>query len=454
MKNYNLNISAPTDGRYSGLCEEINKIFSEHNLIKMRVKVEIEWFIFLSNQKSIESLPKFSESQTRKLRKIYQDFGSKESSSVKKIEDTTKHDVKAVEYFIKNKIKNNNLLNKYKEHIHICCTSEDINNIAYSLMIKEGRDLLIYQANILQRTMKSMGKKYKNIAMLSHTHGQPASPTTMGKEFINFYRRLDAQIDDLSNIEIKGKFNGATGNYSAHSVTYPKVNWPNTMRKFVNSLKLEFNSHTTQIEPHDYIADLCDKINHINSILIGFSQDVWAYISKNYFTQKNIKGEIGSSTMPHKINPINFENAEGNLGISNALLNHLATKLPVSRMQRDLSDSTVLRNQGVALGHSLLGIKNILNGLKRIQVDKIQMNIELDSHWEILAEAIQTVLRKNGKDDAYEKLKELTRGHSINQKTLRIFIESLDISKRDKKTLLSLTPHNYYGLATKLSRLK
>ena len=285
MKNYNLNISAPTDGRYSGLCEEINKIFSEHNLIKMQVKVEIEWFIFYLIKKALNL---YQSSQNLRLGSsgAYIKISVQKTQLVLKIEDTTKHDVKAVEYFIKNKIKNNKLVNKYKEHIHICCTSEDINNIAYSLMIKEGRDLLIYQANILQRTMKSMGKKYKNIAMLSHTHGQPASPTTMGKEFINFNRRLDAQIDDLSNIEINGKFNGATGNYSAHSVTYPRVNWPKTMRKFVNSLKLEFNNHTTQIEPHDYIADLCHKINHINSILIGFSQDIWAYISKNYFTQK------------------------------------------------------------------------------------------------------------------------------------------------------------------------
>ena len=454
MKNYNLNISAPTDGRYSGLCEEINKIFSEHNLIKMRVKAEIEWFIFLSNQKSIESLPKFSESQTRKLRNIYQDFGSKESSSVKKIEDTTKHDVKAVEYFIKNKIKNNNLLNKYKEHIHICCTSEDINNIAYSLMIKEGRDLLIYQANILQRAIKSMAKKYKNIAMLSHTHGQPASPTTMGKEFINFYRRLDAQIHDLSNIEIKGKFNGATGNYSAHSVTYPKVNWPNTMRKFVNSLKLEFNSHTTQIEPHDYIADLCHKINHINSILIGFSQDIWAYISKNYFTQKNIKGEIGSSTMPHKINPINFENAEGNLGMSNAISNYFSNKLVISRLQRDLSDSTVLRNIGLVYAYSIVAYKNIILGLSKLDINKQKINDDLDECWEILAEPIQMVARKYHISNSYEYLKKYTRGKKVDKGVIEKIITNLHIPENEKSRLLELTPRKYIGYANKLCDVK
>ena len=420
----------------------------------MRVKVEIEWVIFLSNQKSIESLPKFSESQTSKLRRIYQAFGSKDSTSVKKIEDTTKHDVKAVEYFIKNKIKNNKLVNKYKEHIHICCTSEDINNIAYSLMIKEGRDLLIYQANILQRTMKSMGIKYKNIAMLSHTHGQPASPTTMGKEFINFNRRLDAQIDDLSNIEINGKFNGATGNYSAHSVTYPRVNWPKTMRKFVNSLKLEFNNHTTQIEPHDYIADLCHKINHINSILIGFSQDIWAYISKNYFTQKNIKSEIGSSTMPHKINPINFENAEGNLGMSNAISNYFSNKLVISRLQRDLSDSTVLRNIGLVYAYSIVAYKNISLGLSKLDINKQKINDDLDECWEILAEPIQMVARKYHISNSYEYLKKYTRGKKVDKGVIEKIITNLHIPENEKRRLLELNPRKYIGYANKLCDVK
>ena len=450
MKNYNLNISAPTDGRYSGLCEEINNIFSEHNLIKMRVKVEIEWLIFLANQKNIESLPKISESQTKKLRKIYQEFSLKDSLSVKKIEDTTKHDVKAVEYFIKNKIKNNKLVNRYSEHIHICCTSEDINNISYSLMIKEGRDLLINQANMLERTLKSMGKKYKNIAMLSHTHGQPASPTTMGKEFINFHKRLNTQINDLKNIQIKGKFNGATGNYSAHSIAYPKVNWPQSMKKFVNSLKLEFNSHTTQIEPHDYIADLCHKINHINSILIGFSQDIWTYISKNYFSQKNIKGEIGSSTMPHKINPINFENAEGNLGMSNAISQYFASKLVISRLQRDLSDSTVLRNIGLVYAYSIIAFKNILLGLNKLDLNKEKIANDLDECWEILAEPIQMVARKYQISNSYELLKKYTRGKKVDKMTIEKIIKSLDIPTSEKDRLLELTPRKYIGYARKL----
>ena len=450
MKNYNLNISAPTDGRYSGLCKEINNIFSEHNLIKMRVKVEIEWLIFLANQKNIESLPKISESQTKKLRKIYQEFSSKDSLSVKKIEDTTKHDVKAVEYFIKNKIKNNKLVNRYSEHIHICCTSEDINNISYSLMIKEGRDLLINQANMLERTLKSMGKKYKNIAMLSHTHGQPASPTTMGKEFINFHKRLNTQINDLKNIQIKGKFNGATGNYSAHSIAYPKVNWPQSMKRFVNSLKLEFNSHTTQIEPHDYIADLCHKINHINSILIGFSQDIWTYISKNYFSQKNIKGEIGSSTMPHKINPINFENAEGNLGMSNAISQYFASKLVISRLQRDLSDSTVLRNIGLVYAYSIIAFKNILLGLNKLDLNKEKIANDLDECWEILAEPIQMVARKYQISNSYELLKKYTRGKKVDKMTIEKIIKSLDIPTSEKDRLLELTPRKYIGYARKL----
>ena len=352
--------------------------------------------------------------------------------SIKKIEDTTKHDVKAVEYFIKNRIKNNRLVNKYNEHIHICCTSEDINNIAYSLMIKEGRDLLIKHAKMLERAIKSIGKKYKNIAMLSHTHGQPASPTTMGKEFINFYKRLSIQIDDLSNIKIKGKFNGATGNYSAHSITYPKVNWPKCMKRFVNSLKLEFNSHTTQIEPHDYIADLCHKINHINSILIGFSQDVWTYISKNYFSQKNIKGEIGSSTMPHKINPINFENAEGNLGMGNAISQYFANKLVISRLQRDLSDSTVLRNIGLVYAYSIVAYKNILLGLSKLDLNKSRIANDLDECWEILAEPIQMVARRYQISNSYELLKKFTRGKRVDKMIIEKIIYSLDIPEKEK----------------------
>ena len=450
MKNYNLDISAPTDGRYASLCEEINAIFSEHNLIKMRVKVEVEWFIFLSNHKNIKSLPELSVSNQKKLRDIYLSFNKKDSQKVKKIEETTKHDVKAVEYFLKDKIKYNKLLNKYREHIHICCTSEDINNISYAFMVLEGRDIIIKKIDKLQKILKSMGKKYKNVSMLSHTHGQPASPTTMGKEFINYQKRILNQLDDLKNIKIRGKFNGATGNYSSHHITYSNINWPITIKKFIKSLKLDFNSHTTQIEPHDYIADICYKQSHINSILIDFAQDIWSYISKNYFNQKNIAGEIGSSTMPHKINPINFENAEGNLGMSNALSQFFANKLTISRLQRDLSDSTVLRNIGLMFSYSMIAYKNILIGLNKLEINKSKINNDVDNSWEILAEPIQMVARKYQISNSYEYLKKFTRGKTVNKEIISKIINNLDIPLFEKKNLLALTPRKYIGFASKL----
>ena len=450
MKKYNLNIAAPTDGRYESLCEDINKIFSEHNLIKTRVKVEIEWFIFLSNHAGIKSLPKFSINQTKQLRDIYLNFSNKDSNRVKKIEEITNHDVKAVEYFIKEKIITNKKIHKYKEHIHICCTSEDINNISYALMIKDARIILSNQADLLQKKLKAMGKKYKSIAMLSHTHGQPASPSTMGKEFINFQKRLLIQIDNLKKIKIKGKFNGATGNYSAHSITYPNIDWPKSMKKYLSTLKLDLNNHTTQIEPHDYIAEICNCINHINSILLGFSQDIWTYISKNYFTQKNIAGEIGSSTMPHKINPINFENAEGNLGMSNALSHFFANKLTVSRLQRDLSDSTVLRNLGLTFAYSMIAYKNLLLGLNKLDINKNKINIDINNCWEILSEPIQMVARKYHISDSYEYLKKFTRGKKVDREIILKIINSLDIPQSEKDNLIKLTPKKYIGYAIKL----
>ena len=450
MKKYNLNIAAPTDGRYESLCIDINKIFSEHNLIKTRIKVEIEWFIFLSNHGGIKSLPKFSINQTKTLREIYLNFSNQDSNRVKKIEETTKHDVKAVEYFIKEKIKANKSIYKYKEHIHICCTSEDINNVSYALMIKDARNILSKQADLLQKKLKAMGKKFKKIPILSHTHGQPASPSTMGKEFINFQKRLLVQIDNLKKIKIKGKFNGATGNYSAHSITYPNIDWTKSMKKYLSTLKLDLNNHTTQIEPHDYIAEICNSINHINSILIGFSQDIWTYISKNYFTQMNIAGEIGSSTMPHKINPINFENAEGNLGMSNALNHFFANKLTVSRLQRDLSDSTVLRNLGLTFAYSTIAYKNLLLGLSKLDINKNRINIDIDNSWEVLAEPIQMIARKYHISNSYEYLKKFTRGKKVNKEIILKIINSLDIPKNEKNNLAKLTPRKYVGYATKL----
>ena len=441
---------SPLDGRYSSYVEELLPFFSEKALMRYRVMIEIEYLIALSKEKKFDGLPKFTKKQEASYRNIYLKFNSIAADKIKKIERQTNHDVKAVEYYIRSKV--NKSIHPW---VHFALTSEDVNNLSYTLMWKDALNkIYIPQLKSLLSELNLLSRKYRNSPMLSMTHGQAATPTTFGKEIKVFAKRIERQIVGINKHKLLGKFGGATGTWSTHTVVYPNINWILFAKNYIKSLNLDPNIVTTQIEPHDSIAESYHQLVRINSILTDLCRDFWYYISRGILIQKKIKGEVGSSAMPHKINPIQFENAEGNLGISNALLNHLATKLPVSRMQRDLSDSTVLRNQGVALGHSLLGIKNILNGLKRIQVDKIEMNIELDSHWEILAEAIQTVLRKNGKDDAYEKLKELTRGHSINQKTLRIFIESLDISKRDKKTLLSLTPHNYYGLATKLSRLK
>ena len=441
---------SPLDGRYSSYVEELLPFFSEKALMRYRVMIEIEYLIALSKEKKFDGLPKFTKKQEASYRNIYLKFNSISADKIKKIERQTNHDVKAVEYYIRSKV--NKSIHPW---VHFALTSEDVNNLSYTLMWKDALNkIYIPQLKSLLSELNLLSRKYSNSPMLSMTHGQAATPTTFGKEIKVFAKRIERQMVGINKHKLLGKFGGATGTWSTHTVVYPNINWILFAKNYIKSLNLDPNIVTTQIEPHDSIAESYHQLVRINSILTDLCRDFWYYISRGILIQKKIKGEIGSSAMPHKINPIQFENAEGNLGISNALLNHLATKLPVSRMQRDLSDSTVLRNQGVALGHSLLGIKNILNGLKRIQVDKIQMNIELDSHWEILAEAIQTILRKNGKDDAYEKLKELTRGHSINQKTLKIFIESLNISKRDKKTLLSLTPHNYYGLATKLSRLK
>jgi adenylosuccinate lyase len=317
-------------------------------------------------------------------------------------------------------------------------------------MIKDARNILSNQADLLQKKLKAMGKKFKKIPILSHTHGQPASPSTMGKEFINFQKRLLVQIDNLKKIKIKGKFNGATGNYSAHSITYPNIDWPKSMKKYLSTLKLDLNNHTTQIEPHDYIAEICNSINHINSILIGFSQDIWTYISKNYFTQMNIAGEIGSSTMPHKINPINFENAEGNLGMSNALNHFFANKLTVSRLQRDLSDSTVLRNLGLTFAYSTIAYKNLLLGLSKLDINKNRINTDIDNSWEVLAEPIQMVARKYHISNSYEYLKKFTRGKKVNKEIILKIINSLDIPENERKNLAKLTPRTYVGYATKL----
>ena len=441
---------SPLDGRYSSETEDLLPYFSERALIRYRIKVEIEYLIALSKEKILVDLPVFTKKQEATYRKIYSNFNASAAKEVKKVEQKTNHDVKAVEYYIRSKV--NKSIHPW---VHFALTSEDVNNLSYTLMWRDAlKKIYIPQLTQFLKDLKTLSNKYADTAMLSMTHGQPATPTTFGKEVRVFVNRIERQINEINKHKFLGKFGGATGTWSAHMVAYPKMDWLRFAKKYIKSLELEPNLITTQVEPHDSISESYHQIIRINSILADLSKDFWFYISRGILGQKKIKGEVGSSAMPHKINPIQFENAEGNLGLSSTILHHLATKLPVSRMQRDLSDSTTIRNQGVALGHSFIAIKSISKGLKRIKVNDAQLNIELNNHWEVLGEAIQTILRKNGKEDAYEKLKELTRGHSINQKSLRIFVENLDIPDSDRQKLLALSPSTYIGLATKLSRLK
>ena len=439
------NIS-PLDGRYANSIAELSKYFSESALMGYRLKVEIEYLIALSNEKSINDLPPFSKDEQERLRKIYQNFNLVGAEKVKEIEATTNHDVKAIEYYIQGKVKKS-----LHPWIHFALTSEDVNNLSYSLMWQDGLKQ-VYQSSLqsVNKKLKKLARKYKEASMLALTHGQPATPTTFGKELAVFCSRLDRQIGQIKSHILLGKFSGATGTWSAHVAAYPNVNWRRFASKFIKSLGLKPNLITTQIESHDSLAESFHQVVRINSILTDLCRDMWSYISRGILVQKKVAGEVGSSTMPHKINPIQFENAEGNLGIANGLLNHLATKLPISRMQRDLTDSTTLRNQGVALGHSYLALQNILKGLSRITINKVQMSAELNNHWEVLGEAIQTILRKSGKQDAYEQLKSLTQGQSINAESMAEFVSGLKISDEDKQTLLELTPELYTGLSSKL----
>ncbi len=439
------NIS-PLDGRYANSIAELSKYFSESALMGYRLKVEIEYLIALSNEKSINDLPPFSKDEQERLRKIYQNFNLVGAEKVKEIEATTNHDVKAIEYYIQGKVKKS-----LHPWIHFALTSEDVNNLSYSLMWQDGLKQ-VYQSSLqlVNKELKKLARKYKEASMLALTHGQPATPTTFGKELAVFYSRLDRQIGQIKSHILLGKFSGATGTWSAHVAAYPNVNWRRFASKFIKSLGLKPNLITTQIESHDSLAESFHQVVRINSILTDLCRDMWSYISRGILVQKKVAGEVGSSTMPHKINPIQFENAEGNMGIANGLLNHLATKLPISRIQRDLTDSTTLRNQGVALGHSYLALQNILKGLSRITINKVQMSAELNNHWEVLGEAIQTILRKSGKQDAYEQLKSLTQGQSINAESMAEFVSGLKISDEDKQTLLELTPELYTGLSSKL----
>ena len=441
-----LSALSPLDGRYGNSVKDLAAYFSEAALMRYRLYVEIEYLIALSYEKQIKDLPVFSKNEQARLRRTYQGFNSAGAKKIKDIETTTNHDVKAIEYYIRGKIKKS-----LHPWIHFALTSEDVNNLAYSLMWQHGlKHIYLVKLQLVFKELRKMAKKHKAAPMLSFTHGQPATPTTFGKEMAVFCSRLNQQINQLKTHKLLGKFSGATGTWSAHLSAYPKVNWIRFSSRFIKALGLEPNLLTTQIESHDSTAESYQQVVRVNTILTDLCKDMWFYISRGIIGQKKVVGEVGSSTMPHKINPIQFENAEGNLGISNSLLNHLAVKLPISRMQRDLTDSTTLRNQGVALGHSYLAVQNIIKGLSRITINKLQMSAELNTHWEVVAEAVQTVLRKAGQQNAYEQLKTLTRGEAINAEIMAEFVSGLNIPDNDKETLLTLTPASYIGLAPKL----
>jgi len=441
-----LSALSPLDGRYGNSVKDLAVYFSEAALMRYRLYVEIEYLIALSYEKQIKDLPTFSKNEQARLRRTYQGFNSAGAKKIKTIEARTNHDVKAIEYYIRGKIKKS-----LHPWIHFALTSEDVNNLAYSLMWQHGlKHVYLVKLQLVFKELRKMAKKYKASPMLSLTHGQPATPTTFGKEMAVFCSRLNQQINQLKTHKLLGKFSGATGTWSAHLSAYPKVNWIRFSSRFIKALGLKPNLLTTQIESHDSIAESYQQVVRVNTILTDLCKDIWFYISRGIIGQKKVVGEVGSSTMPHKINPIQFENAEGNFGIANSLLNHLATKLPISRMQRDLTDSTTLRNQGVALGHSYLAVQNIIKGLSRITINKLQMSTELNTHWEVVAEAVQTVLRKAGQQDAYEQLKTLTRGEAINAEIMAEFVSGLNIPDNDKETLLTLTPASYIGLAPKL----
>ena len=449
-----LNALSPVDGRYSDKADRLRPIFSEYGLIKKRVTIEVQWLIALSKNQEIKEIPIFSDKTLKKLNDLINSFDEQDAQAVKDIEKTTNHDVKAVEYWIKNALISQDEIQAVSEFIHFGCTSEDINNLSYALMLKEGiNNVVVPEIQKVQQKLTENAIKFSAIPLLARTHGQTASPTTLGKEFANVAQRISRQLNGLSKQQFLGKMNGAVGNFNAHTSAYPDVDWNTFSKTFVTSLGLEYNEFTTQIEPHDFIAEIFHNLLRINTILIDFNRDIWSYISLGYFSQKTIKNEVGSSTMPHKVNPIDFENSEGNLGLSNALLSHLAEKLPISRWQRDLTDSTVLRNMGITLAYGLIAYQSCLKGLNKLVVNESKINQDLDSAWEVLAEPIQTVMRKNGIENPYEKLKDLTRGSEIiTQEVLRNFIEGLDIPAEDKTRLLTMSPQNYIGIAAILAK--
>ncbi|MDF1630312.1 MAG: adenylosuccinate lyase [Alcanivoracaceae bacterium] len=443
---------SPVDGRYAGKCDSLRATTSEYGLIYNRVKVEVRWLEALAAHSQIAEVPTLSVDASRRLREVSLNFSVDGAARIKEIERTTNHDVKAVEYYIKEQLESNAELHAISEFVHFACTSEDINNLSYSLMLADARNVMLPVMDKVILALRQLAHSLAQQPMLSRTHGQSASPTTVGKELANVVARLVRQRDQFANVSLLGKINGAVGNYNAHLSAYPEVDWPAFAEQFVESLGLTFNPYTTQIEPHDCIAEYFHALMRFNTILLDFDRDVWGYISLGYFKQRTVAGEIGSSTMPHKVNPIDFENSEGNLGLGNAIMDHLAAKLPVSRWQRDLTDSTVLRNIGVGLAHSMIAYEASLKGISKLEVNPAQLDADLDAAWEVLAEPIQTVMRRYAIEKPYEKLKELTRGKTITREALESFVESLAIPDDAKARLKAMTPASYTGNAADQAR--
>lgn len=451
--NNSLLAISPLDGRYKSKCEDLAPYFSEFALMRYRVLVEVKWLQKLSEHEQIDELQVIGDKGLQYLDELIENFSIEDAERIKTIEATTNHDVKAVEYFIKEKFADNVELSGQLEFVHFACTSEDINNLAYALMLRDGRDtVLLTQMREIASQLAQLANDFAEQPILCRTHGQPASPSTIGKEFANVVHRLRRQIAQIESNEILGKINGAVGNYNAHLSAYPDIDWQANAKEFVEGLGLSWNPYTTQIEPHDYVAEIFAAVSRFNTILIDFDRDVWGYISLGYFKQRTIAGEVGSSTMPHKVNPIDFENSEGNLGIANAIMGHLSEKLPISRWQRDLTDSTVLRNIGTGLAHSVIAYRATIKGLGKLELNSKAIDADIDSCWEILAEPIQTVMRRYRIEKPYEKLKELTRGKQIDQKSVQDFVQNLTIPEAAKQELLQLTPRKYLGNATEQAR--
>jgi adenylosuccinate lyase len=443
---------SPVDGRYGSKTSVLRSIFSEFGLLKYRTIVEIRWLQKLAATDAIVEVPAFSDEANQFLDRVAAEFSEEDALRIKAIERTTNHDVKAVEYFLKEKVAELPELHAVNEFIHFACTSEDINNLSHALMLTEAREkVMLPEVRNVIDSIKALANEYREIPLLSRTHGQPASPSTMGKEMANVAYRMERQFKQIENVEILGKINGAVGNYNAHVIAYPEVDWHQYSEEFVTSLGITWNPYTTQIEPHDYIAELFDGFARFNTILLDFDRDVWGYIALGHFKQRTIAGEIGSSTMPHKVNPIDFENSEGNLGLANAIFSHLAQKLPVSRWQRDLTDSTVLRNLGVGCGYAIIAYTSTLKGISKLEVNRAALEAELDKNWEVLAEPVQTVMRRYAIEKPYEKLKELTRGKRVDGEGMRNFIDSLELPEHEKTRLKEMTPANYIGDAVKLT---